>query len=195
MWVDDSELGLNQVDFRKVNWGAAQRRCYEANSARFEPNSPVAQLPTTFSVISHDFYVTEKQNSQPSPTLDERANTTLTKKYLPRTAVVVRVWDDFRLRQMDGNVGLLPRQIGGAGDAVHVDQDIRKRLLEFDQARGQPGRSQTLGTAIRISPASASVTDRPARTSSNEAASIRSTAETTCAPSAVSRVPWASRRW
>jgi hypothetical protein len=40
---------------------------------------------------------------------------------------------------MDGNVGLVPRQIGGP------HQDIRKRLLEFDQARGQPGRPQTLG--------------------------------------------------
>lgn len=101
VWVDDSELGLNQVDFRNVNWGAAQRRCYEANSARFESKSPIAELPTTFSIISHDIHVTEKQNSQPSPTLDERANITLTKKYLPRTAVVVRVWDDFQYREED----------------------------------------------------------------------------------------------
>ena len=50
-----------------------------------------------------------------------------------------------RSRQMDRNVGLVPRHVGRAHRAVQVDQNIRERLLEFDEARGQPECSQTLG--------------------------------------------------
>ncbi|KAH8802040.1 hypothetical protein F5882DRAFT_153389 [Hyaloscypha sp. PMI_1271] len=101
VWVDNSELGFNQVDYRKVNWGAAQKKCYEANIARFRPQSPLADLPTTFSVLGQDIDRTEKQDAHPRSILDARANTTLTEKYLPRTAVVVRVWDDFAYREED----------------------------------------------------------------------------------------------
>ncbi len=48
-------------------------------------------------------------------------------------------------------------------------------------------------TATRTSPESVWVTELLARTRSNEAASMRSTAETTNEPSSVRRVPWTSR--
>src|SRR5665213_1085628 len=48
-------------------------------------------------------------------------------------------------------------------------------------------------TATRTSPESALATELPARNRSNDALSMRSTAETTSAPSSVSRVPWTSR--
>src|ERR1700694_2148940 len=47
--------------------------------------------------------------------------------------------------------------------------------------------------AHRTSPDSVLATELPARSRSNEAASMRSTAETTSAPSSVRRVPWTSR--
>ncbi len=50
-----------------------------------------------------------------------------------------------RLRQMDRNVGLVPRYVGRAHRALEIDKNIRERLLEIDEARGQPECSQSLG--------------------------------------------------
>ena len=46
---------------------------------------------------------------------------------------------------MDRNVGLMPRHVGRAHRAVEIHKNIGERLLEFDQARGQPERSEALG--------------------------------------------------
>jgi len=102
VWADDnSGLSVTQVDYRKVRWGDAQKRCYKANSARFEPKSIPIEHTTTFSTIIQDTDTTPNHHEQPSSTLDSRANTTVSKKYLPRTAVVIRVWDDFEYREED----------------------------------------------------------------------------------------------
>ena len=45
-----------------------------------------------------------------------------------------------RPRQMDGDVGLVTRDVGCAHRTVQVDQDVRAGLLEFDDARGEPER-------------------------------------------------------
>src|SRR6185437_3270341 len=50
-----------------------------------------------------------------------------------------------RPRQLDRDVGLVPRHVGGAHRAMQVDGDARKRLLKFDKAGRQPKRSQALG--------------------------------------------------
>src|SRR4030088_1152025 len=48
-------------------------------------------------------------------------------------------------REMDRNIGLMARHIGRAHRAVQIDENIRERLLELDEARGQPERSQAFG--------------------------------------------------
>ncbi len=46
---------------------------------------------------------------------------------------------------MDRNVGLVSRHVGRAHRAMQVDQNVRKRLLEFDEAGRQPEGPQALG--------------------------------------------------
>jgi hypothetical protein len=101
VWADGLKLGFKQVDYRNVNWGDAQKRCYKSNSARFEPKTSLPELRTTFSVLTKDVDVIEKRDKQRSSISGARANVTLTKKLLPRTAVVIRVWDDFEYGEED----------------------------------------------------------------------------------------------
>ncbi|KAK2626918.1 hypothetical protein QTJ16_004093 [Diplocarpon rosae] len=89
VWADASYV--NQVDYSKVNWGAAQKRCYKANAERFDSKLYSPSLPTTFSVFTRDV----EQRS------GERTNSTVTRKHLPRNAVVIRSWDDFQYREED----------------------------------------------------------------------------------------------
>ena len=46
---------------------------------------------------------------------------------------------------MDGDVGLMSRYVGGTHRALQIDLDVRKGLLEFDEARGEPECSESLG--------------------------------------------------
>ncbi|CZR62081.1 uncharacterized protein PAC_11978 [Phialocephala subalpina] len=89
--------GKNQVDYRNINWADAQKRCYKTNAARFEPKKIANEAPTTFSVLTSDHKAVEKR--------DEHANSSVhssvPKKYLPRSAVVIRSWDDFQYREED----------------------------------------------------------------------------------------------
>jgi hypothetical protein len=101
VWADNSEPGVNQVDYRNVRWGDAQKRCYKANSARFEPKSIPTELTTTFSVITQDVDTTQNRHEHQNSASDARANATVAKKFVPRTAVVIRVWDDFEYREED----------------------------------------------------------------------------------------------
>ncbi|KAH6724971.1 hypothetical protein BKA61DRAFT_40874 [Leptodontidium sp. MPI-SDFR-AT-0119] len=95
VWRDDSGTdGANQIDYSNINWGAAQKRCYLANAARFETKSSVTELPTTFSVVDKGIEQRRIENSKPS-------NLTSTKKHLPRNAVVIRSWDTFEYREED----------------------------------------------------------------------------------------------
>lgn len=75
-----------QVDYRGVNWGDAQKRCVKSNSARF--NS------TTKSV----------KGSEANSGFKPHQNTStpaLPTKFMPRTAVVIRSWDDFEYKEED----------------------------------------------------------------------------------------------
>jgi hypothetical protein len=84
VWLDNPDSSLNQVDYRSVNWADAQKRCYKANAARFDPGLRTDH-PNAFSVVSR-----------------EATNVTApTKKNLPRTAVVIRLWDDYNYREED----------------------------------------------------------------------------------------------
>ncbi|CAL3963702.1 unnamed protein product [Diplocarpon coronariae] len=89
VWAGDSDS--NQVDYSKVNWGAAQKRCYQVNEERFGSKAHTPSTPDTSSVNASDV---EQRG-------DEQINSTASRKYLPRNAVVIRSWDDFQYREED----------------------------------------------------------------------------------------------
>ncbi|CAG8972639.1 hypothetical protein HYALB_00011377 [Hymenoscyphus albidus] len=95
VWEDKSGSLANQVDFSKVNWGEAQKRCHQANAGRFEKKVAVKELPTTYSILDEETSAGEKRaESIPS-------NSTRFTNKLPRTAVVIRSYDDFQYREED----------------------------------------------------------------------------------------------
>lgn len=88
VWRDsENEETMAQIDYSKVNWGDAQKRCYSDNAVRFN---------TSFSTSS------ENTNSITAP---KASNLTITPtkrvKFISRTAVVIRSWDDFNYRAED----------------------------------------------------------------------------------------------
>src|SRR5581483_8885031 len=46
--------------------------------------------------------------------------------------------------EIDGDLGLMPRHVGGTHRALQVDQDVRERLLKFHQARRKPEDAEAL---------------------------------------------------
>jgi hypothetical protein len=94
VWAEGSSI--NQVDYRTVDWADAQKRCYQANSARFEQKAPALQKSNTFSVVDNESY---KRDVPESGSLKLSNTTKIPKKFIPRSAVVVRVWDDFEYRE------------------------------------------------------------------------------------------------
>ncbi|KAB8291263.1 hypothetical protein EYC80_009949 [Monilinia laxa] len=114
VWADNSnaeKMHSGQVDYRKVDWADAQRRCHQANAARFKPFDPVVQKPTTFSTIAEQKDNRLQKRNRLAETV---SNATLSaaettskvvatppKKYLPRTAFVIRLWDEYQWREED----------------------------------------------------------------------------------------------
>ena len=87
-----SGTAVNQVDYRKVDWADAQKRCFSANAGRFEQNPP-----PTHSHGDQKDAGNEKKNDKrdgSANSLDTDSQTTATKQLLPRTAVVIRAWDE-----------------------------------------------------------------------------------------------------
>lgn len=91
--VWENTKSAKEVDYRKVNWGEAQKRCRKANAARFDPKVHVAEHPITFSTIPD--IVQKRDGITPSN------SSAIPKKYLPRTAVVIRTWDEFEYKEED----------------------------------------------------------------------------------------------
>ncbi|KAH6663838.1 hypothetical protein B0J14DRAFT_661781 [Halenospora varia] len=98
VWADSSESGVNQIDYRKVNWGEAQKRCHEANAARFEPKTAAAEPTTTFHILDNVDSKVTKREERASP---EASSATTGSKKLPRNAVVIRTWDEFVYKEED----------------------------------------------------------------------------------------------
>lgn len=73
--VWEGESGTNKVDYRVVDWSAAQKRCVEKNSARFSRVNAGITKPSNSTVAG--------------------------KRLLSRTAVVIRTWDSFEYREED----------------------------------------------------------------------------------------------
>lgn len=101
VWKSSDAKSINQVDYRGINWGEAQKRCHKANSARFDPSPIAAKHPMTFTVAAE----VENSDSREAHSLGTNGvsfnRTKSSKKYLPRTAVVIRLWDDFQYREED----------------------------------------------------------------------------------------------
>ena len=95
--------GTPQVDYRRVDWADAQRRCYQANIDRFDP---VPTLP----VERHGFYVDEGMHRatvgkkavsrgeevgpESSGIAASEGGSEVGARGLNRTALVLRCWDD-----------------------------------------------------------------------------------------------------
>ncbi|KAI9734136.1 MAG: hypothetical protein M1818_006660 [Claussenomyces sp. TS43310] len=87
---------IHEVDYRKVDWAAAQKRCFEDNSARFQvdehEHNAVASGKPAAALTRRD----EERGAQSS----KSANPTKPRKqHLSRTAVVVRLWDDYEYHE------------------------------------------------------------------------------------------------
>jgi hypothetical protein len=91
--------GVNQVDYRGVDWGAAQKRCFAANAARFQQKAPVTELPTSASVIGDKAMDRRDESGRDGGKASPSAVTN--HKLLPRTAVVIRSWDEFEYKEED----------------------------------------------------------------------------------------------
>ncbi|KOS16631.1 hypothetical protein ESCO_004762 [Escovopsis weberi] len=115
VWADTP-----RVDYRHVDWADVQRRCYSANAGRYK--SLPARTPTP-----QGFYV---EGSKPAPASKAAAaardggqnGTEVEKK--PRTAVVVRCWDEYAWAEDDianlrSLIGELSLASGGQYD-VHI---------------------------------------------------------------------------
>ncbi|BCR86266.1 DUF3405 domain-containing protein [Aspergillus chevalieri] len=83
------------VDFRKVDWAAAQNRCVASNNHRFKdlPEArPDRFLSMPVGVPKHEKPLSTNEQKHPPKTGTDR---------LPRTAVVIRTWSDFRYTPED----------------------------------------------------------------------------------------------
>ncbi|TAQ88348.1 hypothetical protein B7494_g3329 [Chlorociboria aeruginascens] len=92
---------VQQVDYRKVDWADAQKRCFEANSKRFEPRLSKDEPSQTFSVIPKAKANQLRDLEDSDGSGSEVSDGTSGPKYLPRTAIVIRTWDDFQYREED----------------------------------------------------------------------------------------------
>ncbi|KAL4886473.1 hypothetical protein BJY04DRAFT_228334 [Aspergillus karnatakaensis] len=86
------------VDFRRVNWAAAQSRCMAANSHRF------AALPELQPDRFNAMPVDDAEVKEPTeiPEFEERTDSPEdSQTRLPRTAVVIRTWHNYRYTEED----------------------------------------------------------------------------------------------
>lgn len=88
VWETDS-----RVDYSKVDWGDVQKRCVDANAARFVPES----LGASMGVVEQSFSAYDEQEDPGKGEHVPFAN----KKLLTRSAVIIRAWDDYVYREED----------------------------------------------------------------------------------------------
>lgn len=108
-----------RVDWKSMNWAEIQRQCYRTNAARYKPLPARQPRPYGFFVdegnapkghIARDIIPDDSQ--QPGPASIEKTKTPeppvsddgpkgAKGNVLPRTAIVVRCWDEFIWREED----------------------------------------------------------------------------------------------
>ncbi|KAI0506142.1 hypothetical protein F5B22DRAFT_639460 [Xylaria bambusicola] len=97
------QMMINKVDYRKVNWGRAQKRCFDKNKKRFDRKNDAS----------------EESNNK--------------KKRLPRSALVLRTWtgyeySDIQLLTMRAMINELSLKSGGEYD-VHLLVHVKDNSL------------------------------------------------------------------
>ncbi|KAG9232049.1 hypothetical protein BJ875DRAFT_96918 [Amylocarpus encephaloides] len=93
----------SEVDYRDVNWAEAQKRCHEANAERFKAKRAIIEPSTTYSILDEgkSAHGSQRKREEASTSDQILSNTTVPSKKLPRTAVVIRSYDDFEYREED----------------------------------------------------------------------------------------------
>ncbi|KAI1823981.1 hypothetical protein F4861DRAFT_284100 [Xylaria intraflava] len=104
-----------RVDWRLVDWARTQRQCYRSNAAHFKPLPTRQPSPPGFFIdqgneptgLSARDTVPQPQSMPRATKTDEHPESTANEpkgakgNVLPRTAVVVRCWDEFLWREED----------------------------------------------------------------------------------------------
>ncbi|KAK6078685.1 hypothetical protein SCUP234_06023 [Seiridium cupressi] len=95
------------VDWRNMDWADAQRRCYQSNAARYNALPERVAPPHGFYIDDKTFNATllardmlsEAAAAEEKPSTKSDAQEVTNK--LPRTAVVIRCWDEYFFREDD----------------------------------------------------------------------------------------------
>lgn len=128
-----------QVDWRIVDWAAAQRQCYKANAGRYKPLEMRAAPPHGFYVGDglEDSHLAARDTANKTEPVGEKHQGDLA-----RTAVVLRCWDEFVWREEDivnlrALISELSLASGGRYDIhllVQVRNDGRNPIWADDDA-------------------------------------------------------------
>ncbi|KAI0442140.1 hypothetical protein F4803DRAFT_385219 [Xylaria telfairii] len=154
-----------RVDWRSMNWAEIQRQCYHENAARYKPLPARQPTPQGFfidegvpvkSLATRDTILDEPPTSSTGETETSQHADPATNEVpkgakgnvLPRTAVVVRCWDEFLWRDEDVmnmrslitelvlasggryDVHLLVQVKNDAAHPIWADSDTYKRRIE-----------------------------------------------------------------
>ncbi|EGS19179.1 uncharacterized protein CTHT_0058040 [Thermochaetoides thermophila DSM 1495] len=125
--------GGRKVDYRKIDWANVQRRCYQANAERYKPYVEKEAPPRGFYI--GDGLQLQSPKVQGRDTTDGHTRESTTEEpakptgNLPRTAVVLRCWDEFVWREEDilnlrALISELSLASGGSYD-VHLLVQVR----------------------------------------------------------------------
>ncbi|KAJ9142068.1 DUF3405 domain-containing protein [Pleurostoma richardsiae] len=103
-----------RVDYRKIDWAEVQRRCYRSNADRFKPTEPRPVAPYGFYINEEPEIATLVARDEIMPSIEEAPSADDSQPMvksshpapkqngdLPRTAIVVRVWDEFFFHEED----------------------------------------------------------------------------------------------
>ncbi|KAJ2971580.1 hypothetical protein NUW58_g9375 [Xylaria curta] len=154
-----------RVDWKSMNWADIQQQCYQKNAARYKPLPTRQPMPQGFFIDeSHAAKSVTARDTIPDETphsgivdaeVDKHAEPVTTEEpkgakgnVLPRTAVVVRCWDEFLWREEDVmnlrslitelalasggryDVHLLVQVKNDAAHPIWADSDTYKRRIE-----------------------------------------------------------------
>ncbi|RAH48264.1 DUF3405 domain-containing protein [Aspergillus brunneoviolaceus CBS 621.78] len=120
------------VDFRKVDWAAAQNRCIATNNHRFT-ELPTPRLNRFISMPIGVPTLDDAATTVPSPENDQQEQTE--RGRLPRTAFVLRTWHDYRYSPDDilylrSLISELSLQSGGEY-AIHFLVQVKDENLQI----------------------------------------------------------------
>lgn len=92
----DDEASPSSFKWDEVDWANLQSKCVARNQARFE-----FQSPPVLNISTPDYLQYDDNGAERNKSLPKSADSRPSKKLRPRTAVVMRAWDDFQWTQDD----------------------------------------------------------------------------------------------